>query len=129
MVLLLAALLAAPAIAQNTKGPPPAPVVVALAESRLLAPVTWYSGTVISRNQARVAAEVEGRLEWVAEVGATVSEGDVVARLDDALLRQSLAEGEAVATRRTRPAHLSRRTGDAAREAGHAEYGDPQPTG
>ena len=99
LVALLAALLAAPAIAQNAKGPPPAPVVVALAESRLLAPVTWYSGTVISRNQARVAAEVEGRLEWVAEVGAAIAEGDVVARLDDALLRQSLAEGEAVATR------------------------------
>ena len=42
---------------------------------------------------------MEGRLEWVAEVGAAISEGDVVARLDDALLRQSLAEGEAVAAR------------------------------
>ena len=96
---LLAALLAAPAIAQDAQGPPPAPVVVATAESRLLAPVTWYPGTVISRNQARVAAEVEGRLEWVAEVGAAIAEGDVVARLDDALLRQSLAEDEAAVAR------------------------------
>ena len=98
----LAALAALPAFAQgggNAQGPPPAPVVVATAESRMLAPVTWYPGTVISRNRARVAAEVEGRLEWVAEVGATVAEGEVVARLDDALLRQSLVENEAAVGR------------------------------
>lgn len=104
---LLAALLAAPAVAQDAKGPPPAPVVVATAESRMLAPVTWYPGTVISRNQARIAAEVEGRLEWVADVGAGIEEGEVVARLDDALLRQSLAEGEAaVARERARLTYL-----------------------
>ena len=90
--LLFAALLCAPTIAQ---GPPPAPVLVAPAESRMLAPVTWYSGTVISRNQARVAAEVPGRLEWIAEVGAVIAKGAVVARLDDALFKQSLAENEA----------------------------------
>ena len=108
---LLAALLAAwsatPAIAQDGKGPPPAPVVVARAENRMLAPVTWYPGTVISRNQARVAAEVEGRIEWVAEVGAVIAEGEMVARLDDALLRQSLAEDEAaVARERARLTYL-----------------------
>ena len=106
VTILLAALLAAfaapPAFAQgdgNAKGPPPAPVVVATAENRMLAPVTWYPGTVISRNRARVAAEVEGRLEWVAEIGASINEGEVVARLDDALLRQSLAENEAAVAR------------------------------
>ena len=96
---LIAPLIAATAMAQNAKGPPPAPVVVAKAESRMLAPVTWYPGTVISRNRARVAAGVEGRLEWVAEVGASIAEGEVVARLDDVLLRQSLVEGEAVVAR------------------------------
>ena len=93
---------AAPAFAQgggDGKGPPPAPVVVATAESRMLAPVTWYPGTVISRNRARIAAEVEGRLEWVAEVGTVIAEGELVARLDDALLRQSLAGDEAVVAR------------------------------
>ena len=107
---LLAALLAAPAIAQNAqkaKGPPPAPVVVAEAERRMLAPVTWYPGTVISRNQARVAAEVEGRLEWVAELGTAIAEGGLLARLDDALLLQLLAEGEAaVARERARLTYL-----------------------
>ena len=99
---LLSAFVAAPAIGQSggdSKGPPPAPVVVAVAESRMLAPVTWYPGTVISRNRARVAAEVPGRLVWVADVGAVIAEGEVVARLDDALLRQSLAEDEAVVSR------------------------------
>ena len=110
MAALLAALLPGPALAQQGgqgKGPPPAPVVVAPAEKRMLAPVTWYPGTVISRNRARVAAEVEGRLEWVAEVGATIAEGEVVARLDDALFRQSLAESEAaVARERARLTYL-----------------------
>ena len=92
-------MLAAPVIAQDAKGPPPAPVVVVTAESRTLAPVTWYPGTVISRNRARVAAEVEGRIEWVAEIGASIAEGEVVARLDDALLRQSLVENEAAVAR------------------------------
>ena len=110
MAALLAALLPGPALAQQGgqgKGPPPAPVVVAPAEKRMLAPVTWYPGTVISRNRARVAAEVEGRLEWVAEVGAAIAEGEVVARLDDVLLRQSLAESEAaVARERARLTYL-----------------------
>ena len=96
---LLATLLCAPAAAQDAKGPPPAPVVVAVAESRMLAPITWYPGTVISRNRARVAAEVQGRLVWVADIGAVIAEGEVVARLDDALLRQSLAENEAAVSR------------------------------
>ena len=104
----LLALAATPAAGQGGGGgPPPAPVVVATAESRVLAPVTWYPGTVISRNQARVAAEVQGRLVWVAEIGAEISQGEVVARLDDALLRQSLAEAEAaVARERARLTYL-----------------------
>ena len=99
--LVLTALLAAPAAAQSGGGggPPPAPVVVAQAQSRTLAPVTWYPGTVISRNQARISAEMPGRLEWVAEVGTAIAEGDIVARLDDALLEQTLAENEAAVGR------------------------------
>lgn len=99
--LLLSALLPAAAAAQSGSGngPPPAPVVVAVAESRTLSPVTWYPGTVISRNQARVSAEVEGRLEWVAEIGTSIAGGETVARLDDALFTQSLAENEAAVAR------------------------------
>ena len=41
--------------------------MVATAESRMLTPVIWYPGTVIGRNQARIVAEVECPLEWVAD--------------------------------------------------------------
>ncbi len=75
------------------------PVVVAEAAMRLLAPVDYYTGTVISREQARLAAEVSGRLLWVAEVGDRVEEGGVVARIDDVLLKEDLAEREADVTR------------------------------
>lgn len=71
------------------------PVVVAEAELRELAPVNWYTGTVISREQARLAAEVTGRLLWVAEVGSEIDKGEVVARIDDALLQQEYAERQA----------------------------------
>jgi len=81
----------------------PVPVVVSIASERLLAPVTPYPGTVISRNQARLAAEVEGRLEWVAEIGVVVRRGETVARLDDVLLEHSLlADKAAVARERAR---------------------------
>lgn len=76
-------------------GTPPPPVIVAKAELRLLAPVTWFAGAVISRDDAKLAAEVEGRLVQVAEIGTQVQKGAVVARLDDTLMREELAEHEA----------------------------------
>lgn len=81
------------------EAPPAVPVVVAFAEERLLAPVTPYSGTVISRDDARLAAEVDGRLIWVAEVGSKLKRGQTAARLDDSLLRQEFAEQEATVAR------------------------------
>ncbi len=88
---------AAGARAQNE--PPPAPVVVQAAQLRPLAPVTWYPGTIISRNKARLAAEVAGRLVRVAQVGDRLDAGDEAARLDDALLQQTLAENLAAVAR------------------------------
>ena len=71
------------------------PVVVARATMRLLAPVDYYTGTVISREHARLASEVSGRLLWVADVGDTLEQGGVVARIDDVLLREDHIEREA----------------------------------
>jgi len=71
------------------------PVVVAEAAMRLLAPIDYYTGTVISREQARLAAEVSGRLLWVAEIGDSIETGGVVARIDDELLREDHIEREA----------------------------------
>ena len=53
-------------------------------------------GTVISKRDAGISAELSGRLSWVAEVGDTVEQGDPVAIIDDHLLqlqlRNNLAE-------------------------------------
>lgn len=75
-----------PVIAAAQGGPPPAQVRVAEAQMTRLAPSIQVPGTVVSRNDARVSAEVGGRLTWVAEVGASIPAGEPVARIDDAEL-------------------------------------------
>lgn len=74
---------------------PPALVKVAVANIQPLAPVTLVPGTVASRNDARLAAEVEGRLVSVADVGTVVVAGDPVARIEDTVLRLRQDELEA----------------------------------
>ncbi|MDH5323919.1 MAG: efflux RND transporter periplasmic adaptor subunit [Gammaproteobacteria bacterium] len=83
---------------KTRKRPPPA-VVVAAAQNRDMAPVTWVSGTVISRNEARLAAEVSGRLQQVAEVGRRVVEGKAVARIDNVMVKLRLDEARAAVER------------------------------
>ncbi len=99
-LLVLCALL--PAIARAA-GPPPAPVVVAVALEQELAPMVWVTGDVISRHEARVPAEVAGRLEWVVDVGDQVKAGGILARIDAGPLRlqreESAAEIEGVEAR------------------------------
>ena len=68
------------------------PVVVDIAQKRMLAPTALYSGAVISKNDARLAAEVEGRITWVADVGTMLDQGDIVAALDDTFLSQQRSE-------------------------------------
>ncbi|MEM8844711.1 MAG: efflux RND transporter periplasmic adaptor subunit [Pseudomonadota bacterium] len=75
---------------------PVKPVVIDIVELRELAPTSLYSGSVISKNDARLAAEVEGRLTWVADVGTAAEKGDVVATLDDTFLQQERREEQAV---------------------------------
>ncbi len=65
----------------------PANVRVARASLQSLAPMTRVPGTVVSRNDARLAAEVTGRLLEVADVGTAVASGDVVARIEDTTIR------------------------------------------
>lgn len=69
------------------QGPPPAPVSVAEARSTQFAPLLWATGSVMSREDARVASEQDGRVTRVAEVGTVVRKGDTLAQLDDSLLR------------------------------------------
>lgn len=90
-------------------GPPPAPVRVATVERLALAPTTMVPGTVAARNDARVSAQVGGRLVFVAEVGTAVAEGDTVARIDDTQLRLQQVEFSAAAEReRARLTFLTR---------------------
>ena len=58
------------------------PVSIAKVKATRIAPQASYPGTVVSRNDSRLAADVEGRVEWVADVGTVVKQGDVIARLD-----------------------------------------------
>jgi RND family efflux transporter MFP subunit len=96
IILPLALLLPALAAAQ-TGGP--ALVRVATAEVRDIAPLTMIPGTVISRNDARLSAEVPGRLTEVLDVGTPVAHGDVVARIEDTSLRLQQTELKAQVTR------------------------------
>lgn len=68
------------------------PVVVVAAETRQMTPMVQVAGTVISRNDSRLAAQVEGLVTWVAEVGTRLETGGVAARLDDVLIRDVLVE-------------------------------------
>ncbi len=70
--------------AQAQQGPPPSPVTVAKAEQKSLAPRAETPGAVVSLRDSLVAAATTGKIEWVAEVGAEVEEGDVIARLEQA---------------------------------------------
>ena len=73
----------------------PTPVVVVTAETRELTPVVQVAGTVISHNDTRLAAQVEGQVTWVADVGTPLAAGDAAAQLDDVLVRAVLVEQEA----------------------------------
>jgi RND family efflux transporter MFP subunit len=71
------------------------PVRVAEVVDKLLAPTILVPGTVISRQEAALPAEVSGKLTWVAEVGTEVRWGQPVARLDDTLYKLRAKENDA----------------------------------
>ena len=50
---------------------------------------------MISRNDAHIGAETDGRIIWVAEVGQRIEAGEAVARVDDADLRLELEDNRA----------------------------------
>jgi RND family efflux transporter MFP subunit len=77
----------------------PALVRVAVANIKEIAPVTMVPGTVVSRNDARLSAEVEGRLTTVADVGTPVERGDSVAAIEDTALRLLNTELQAQVSR------------------------------
>lgn len=74
---------------------PPANVNVASAKMTDLAPVIWVSGTVVSQNDSKIAAEISGRLISLSSIGAHVNRGDVIARIDDKQLKIQHKEEQA----------------------------------
>lgn len=76
-------------------GPPPASVSIDQATEESMASIFLAPGTIVSRNDARISAEVIGRLTWVAEVGVRVATGEPLARIDDKPFKLRLRENEA----------------------------------
>ncbi len=85
--------LAAAASAQP--GPRAAPVRVAVASMQTMAPVLVVPATVVSRADARIAAEVSGMLIWVADVGQRFAAGEMVAEVENTALKLRRPELEA----------------------------------
>jgi RND family efflux transporter MFP subunit len=74
---------------------PPANVNVESAKMTKLSPVISVSGTVVSQNDSKIAAEISGRLTRLATIGARVIQGDVIARIDDTQLNIQLRQEQA----------------------------------
>jgi RND family efflux transporter MFP subunit len=98
---LLITLLSAPVSAQK-KGPA-SPVQIAKAVIKEISPVMTVSGTVISRDDVDLSAEVEGSITWMAEVGQYIELGEAIATIDDTRLklqkREAVSKVQAAQTR------------------------------
>jgi len=92
LILLACALLPLAGWGQSS---PPAPVAIDQARQDMFSAALWVSGTVISRNDARIGAETDGRITWVADVGEQIKAGSPIARVDDADLRLELEDNKA----------------------------------
>jgi RND family efflux transporter MFP subunit len=70
-------------------------VEVAQASVTRVAPRRWVPGSVVSRNDARLATSAAGRLEYVAEVGTRIRAGERVAKLEDEAVRLQVEDAKA----------------------------------
>ena len=75
------------------------PVELSEARVTMMSPTMQVAGTVVSRSDAFLSAEVEGRLIEVADVGSRVEAGATVARIEDTTLRLRAQELAAEMTR------------------------------
>lgn len=114
-ILSVAGLLIGLSLAASAQQPemPPAQVQITLAEQRMMAPVIDVNGTVISLNDSQIAAEVEGKLTSIVQVGTAVRKGDILATIDARLLE--IAHRRAVAALKRLQADMTFREQDVAR--------------
>lgn len=92
MLLLLAG---AASAQQSTRDLPVVMVEVAQASVARVAPRRWVPGSVVSRNDARLATSAAGRLEYVAEVGTRIRAGERIAKLEDEAVRLQVEDAKA----------------------------------
>jgi RND family efflux transporter MFP subunit len=79
----------------NAGGGRAAPVKVAEAEIIELAPSIWIAGTIISRHDANLSSEVEGRIELLAEVGDEINKGEIIAKIDNTTISILIEQAKA----------------------------------
>ena len=105
-------LLACDIASAQTKPPEPPPTVVEVAKADIaqIAPRHWAPGSVVSRDDAKLATSAAGRLEYVAEVGTRLKAGDRVAKLEDETIRLRLEDARTEVARITAQRDLADRT-------------------
>ncbi|HVT33094.1 MAG TPA: efflux RND transporter periplasmic adaptor subunit [Rhodanobacteraceae bacterium] len=110
--LTVASLTPTPSNAQQAKAPEPPPTVVEVAKAGVarIAPRHWSPGSVVSRDDAKLATSVAGRLEYVAEVGTRLKAGDRVAKLEDETIRLRREDAKSEVARITAQRELAERT-------------------
>lgn len=96
-VLAISSTILASIIAYSVKAQqmPPANVNVVEAKTITLTPTSSVSGTIISQNNSKIAAEISGRLVSLSPLGAQVNKGDVIAKIDDRRLKIQQQEDQA----------------------------------
>ncbi|MDM7860242.1 efflux RND transporter periplasmic adaptor subunit [Alteromonas sp. ASW11-36] len=81
-------------IAQQAPAPEAALVEVQQVLNESIADHIWLPGTVMSRTDSQIAAEVSGRLTWLADEGEIIQAGEVLAKLDDTRLQLLLGQNQ-----------------------------------
>jgi RND family efflux transporter MFP subunit len=107
-LLIAAAIVVPAALAADPAKSPPVSVEVATARTAHVAPHTWIPGSIVSRDDARIAGIVAGRVLWIAEVGQRVAAGGALARLDETVVKLRVADLQAQVARAQAQADLAR---------------------
>jgi len=79
----------------SAQQPPKPKVRVEAVKLTQMAPTLTVPGNVISKNDTRLAAEISATVQWVAEVGTRINKGDILARMDNQLLKLDLINNKA----------------------------------
>lgn len=87
------------AVGQAQQQQPATIVEVAKAGVAHIAPRHWAPGSVVSRDDAKLATSAAGRLEHVAEVGTRLKAGERVAKLEDEAIRLRLEDAKSEVAR------------------------------